>query len=47
VSVASELAPAARADAAEVVGFDADHVGILSVPQVVQTVEAFLARAPQ
>jgi hypothetical protein len=43
VSVASELAPAARADAVKVVGYDADHVGILSRPEVVQTVEASLA----
>lgn len=42
VSVASELAPAARADAAEILGFDADHVGILSLPEVVHAVEAFL-----
>jgi hypothetical protein len=43
VSVASQLAPAARADAVQVVGFDADHMGILSLPEVVHTVEAFLA----
>ena len=42
VSVASELAPAAKADAAKVVGFDADHVGILSRPDVVQLVQEFL-----
>ncbi len=44
VSVASELTPGARADATEIVGFDADHVGILSLPEVVRTVEAFLGR---
>jgi hypothetical protein len=27
----------------KVAGFDADHVGILSLPEVVRTVEAFLA----
>ena len=43
VSVASQLAPAARADAVKVAGFDADHVGILSLPEVVRTAEAFLA----
>jgi hypothetical protein len=42
VSVASQLAPAARADAVRIIGFDADHVGILSLPEVVRTVEAFL-----
>lgn len=42
VSVASELVPAAKADAATVVGFDADHVGILSRPDVVQLVQEFL-----
>jgi hypothetical protein len=46
VSVASQLAPAARADAVEVIGFDADHVGILSLPEVVSFVEAFLAGSP-
>lgn len=43
VSVVSELAPAAKADALNVVGFDADHVGILSRPDVVQLVQEFLA----
>jgi len=47
VSVASELAAAARADAAEIVAFDADHAGILSLPEVVRTVEAFLGREQQ
>jgi hypothetical protein len=42
VSVESQLAPAARADAAQIVGFDADHVGVLSRPDLVRTVEAFL-----
>jgi pimeloyl-ACP methyl ester carboxylesterase len=42
VSVASELQPAAKADAVRVVGFDADHVGILSRPEVVQLVQEFL-----
>ena len=43
VSVASQLVPAAKADALSVVGFDADHVGILSRPDVVRLVEEFLA----
>jgi pimeloyl-ACP methyl ester carboxylesterase len=43
VSVASQVAPAARADAVDIIGFDADHVGILSLPEVVHIVEAFLA----
>jgi pimeloyl-ACP methyl ester carboxylesterase len=42
VSVASQLAPAARENAVMVIGVDADHVGILSRPDVVQAVEAFL-----
>ena len=42
VSVASELVPAAKADAVRVVGFDADHLGILSRPDVVQLVQEFL-----
>lgn len=43
VSVASQVAPAARADAVNIIGFDADHVGILSLPEVVHIAEAFLA----
>jgi hypothetical protein len=43
VSVVSQLAPAAKEDARSVVGFDADHVGILSRPEVVELVEEFLA----
>jgi pimeloyl-ACP methyl ester carboxylesterase len=42
VSVASELVPAAKADAVRVVGFDADHLGILSRPDVVELVQEFL-----
>jgi pimeloyl-ACP methyl ester carboxylesterase len=43
VSVASQLAPAARADAVKIMGFHADHVGILSRPDVERAVEDFLA----
>ena len=43
VSVASQLAPAARADAVQTIGFDTDHVGILSRTDVIRTVEQFLA----
>ena len=43
VSVVSQLEPLARKDAVEVVAFDADHVGILSRPDVVSIVEDFLA----
>ena len=43
VSVASQLAPAAKADAVETIGFDTDHVGILSRTDVIRAVEQFLA----
>ena len=43
VSVASQLAPRAKDDAVEVVGFDADHVGILSQAEVLRRVDEFLA----
>jgi hypothetical protein len=43
VSVVSELAPGAKKDAVTVAGFDADHVGILSRPDVVRLVDEFLA----
>jgi pimeloyl-ACP methyl ester carboxylesterase len=46
VSVASELHEPAVRDAIEVKGFDADHVGILSRPDVVQAVEDFLGARP-
>jgi pimeloyl-ACP methyl ester carboxylesterase len=36
VSVASQLAPAARADAVQAIGFDADHVSILSRADVIR-----------
>ena len=42
VSVRSQLAKPARADAALALGFEADHVGILSLPEVIRTVEEFL-----
>jgi pimeloyl-ACP methyl ester carboxylesterase len=43
VSVESQCAPAAVEDAVRTVGFDADHVGILSRPEVIHAVEAFLS----
>ena len=43
VSVKSQLNPAIRADAVRVIGYDATHVGILSRPDVIHTVEEFLA----
>ncbi len=43
VSVASQTAPPAVADAVKVVGYDADHVDILSRPDVIAEVHEFLA----
>lgn len=42
VTVHSQLAKPARADAVLALGFDADHVGILSLSDVVRAVEEFL-----
>ena len=42
VTVRSQLAKPARADAVLALGFDADHVGILSLPEVIRTVQDFL-----
>ncbi len=42
VSVASQTAPAALSEATVVKAFDADHVGILSRPDVIRDVWAFL-----
>jgi pimeloyl-ACP methyl ester carboxylesterase len=42
VSVKSQLFPPAKADAVWTMGFDADHVGILSRPDVIRAVEQFL-----
>ena len=43
VSVKSQLNPAIKADAVRVIGYDATHVGILSRPDVIRTVEEFFA----
>lgn len=43
VSVKSQLNPAIQADAVRAIGFDADHVGILSRPDVIRTAEEFFA----
>jgi hypothetical protein len=42
VSVKSQTLPAAVKDAVMAIGFDADHVGILSRPEVIQTAQEFL-----
>lgn len=47
VTLASQLRPEAQAQARRVLGFDEDHMGILSSPQVAQLVAAALDRALQ
>ena len=44
VSVASQLAAEAQADAVRLYGFDLDHVEILSDPKVIGTVYGILDR---
>lgn len=47
VTLASQLRPEAQAQARRVLGFDEDHMGILSSPQVAQLVVSALDRALQ
>ncbi len=47
VTLASQLAPRAQTDATRMLGYDADHVSILSLPEALQGLAGVLAERPE